>query len=125
MGAELVDSSPYSWLIAFQRMDIVEHYGKIWDFSVAVVGLGGVGSVAAEMLTRCGIGRLLLYEQLFLQGVTILFVNTETGTCSKSKRNLIHLWLMFSDLQKKIQIHFRNLQVELKKTHATLIMKLQ
>lgn len=28
---------------------------------VAVVGMGGVGSVAAEMLTRCGIGRLLMY----------------------------------------------------------------
>jgi hypothetical protein len=29
---------------------------------VAVVGMGGVGSVAAEMLTRCGIGRLLMYD---------------------------------------------------------------
>ncbi|KAK8657799.1 hypothetical protein V6N13_036020 [Hibiscus sabdariffa] len=37
MGAELVDSSPYSRLIAFQRMDIVEHYERIRDFSVAVV----------------------------------------------------------------------------------------
>jgi ubiquitin-like modifier-activating enzyme 5 len=29
---------------------------------VAVVGMGGVGSVAAEMLTRCGVGRLLMYD---------------------------------------------------------------
>ena len=27
-----------------------------------IQGIGGVGSVAAEMLTRCGIGRLLLYD---------------------------------------------------------------
>jgi malate/lactate dehydrogenase len=29
---------------------------------VAVVGVGGVGSVVAEMLTRCGIGKLLLFD---------------------------------------------------------------
>ena len=29
---------------------------------MAVVGIGGVGSVAAEMLTRCGIGKLLLFD---------------------------------------------------------------
>jgi tRNA A37 threonylcarbamoyladenosine dehydratase len=29
---------------------------------VAVVGMGGVGSVAAEMLARCGVGRLLMYD---------------------------------------------------------------
>lgn len=30
---------------------------------VAIVGIGGVGSVAAEMLTRCGVGRLLMYGE--------------------------------------------------------------
>lgn len=29
---------------------------------MAIIGLGGVGSVAAEMLTRCGIGKLLLFD---------------------------------------------------------------
>ncbi len=29
---------------------------------VAVVGMGGVGSVAAEMLVRCGVGHLLMYD---------------------------------------------------------------
>lgn len=62
MSAEVVDSNPYSRLMALQRMGIVENYEKIRDFSVSIVGIGGVGSVAAEMLTRCGIGRLLLYD---------------------------------------------------------------
>lgn len=48
--------------MALKRMGIVNDYEKIRNFSVAVVGLGGVGSVAAEMLTRCGIGKLLLFD---------------------------------------------------------------
>lgn len=32
---------------------------KIRTFAVAVVGVGGVGSVTAEMLTRCGIGKVI------------------------------------------------------------------
>ncbi|KAF5730951.1 NAD(P)-binding Rossmann-fold superfamily protein [Tripterygium wilfordii] len=62
MSAEVVDSNPYSRLMALQRMGIVQNYERIREFSVAIVGIGGVGSVAAEMLTRCGIGRLLLYD---------------------------------------------------------------
>ncbi|XP_058088179.1 ubiquitin-like modifier-activating enzyme 5 isoform X2 [Magnolia sinica] len=62
MSAEVVDSNPYSRLMALQMMGIVEKYERIREFSVAIVGIGGVGSVAAEMLTRCGIGRLLLYD---------------------------------------------------------------
>ncbi|KAJ3675772.1 hypothetical protein LUZ60_004814 [Juncus effusus] len=62
MSSEVVDSNPYSRLMALQRMGIVKNYERIRDFSVAIVGIGGVGSVAAEMLTRCGIGRLLLYD---------------------------------------------------------------
>ena len=62
MSAEVVDSNPYSRLMALQRMGIVANYQRIRDKAVAIVGIGGVGSVAAEMLTRCGIGRLLLYD---------------------------------------------------------------
>lgn len=61
MSSEVVDSNPYSRLMALQRMGIVKDYERIRDKTVAVVGMGGVGSVAAEMLTRCGIGRLLMY----------------------------------------------------------------
>ena len=59
---EVVDSNPYSRLMALKRMGIVKHYEAIRKCAVAIVGVGGVGSVAAEMLTRCGIGRLLLYD---------------------------------------------------------------
>lgn len=35
---------------------------KIRGCSIAIVGVGGVGSVAAEMLTRCGIGHLSMFD---------------------------------------------------------------
>ena len=30
--------------------------------TVIIVGIGGVGSVCAEMLVRCGIGKLILFD---------------------------------------------------------------
>ena len=44
--------------MALKRMGIVENYERIRECTVAVVGVGGVGSVTAEMLTRCGIGKV-------------------------------------------------------------------
>lgn len=45
------------------RREVLNHFGflsqKIRTFAVAVVGVGGVGSVTAEMLTRCGIGKVI------------------------------------------------------------------
>jgi ubiquitin-like modifier-activating enzyme 5 len=35
---------------------------KIKEFTILIVGIGGVGSVVAEMLTRCGMGKLILYD---------------------------------------------------------------
>ena len=44
--------------MALKRMGIVSNYEKIKELTVAIVGIGGVGSVTAEMLTRCGIGKV-------------------------------------------------------------------
>ena len=44
--------------MALKRMGIVDNYESIREFTVGVVGVGGVGSVTAEMLTRCGIGKV-------------------------------------------------------------------
>lgn len=86
MSAEVVDSNPYSRLMALQRMGIVENYERIRDFSVAIVGIGGVGSVAAEMLTRCGIGRLLLYDydKVELANMNRLFFRPEQVGMTKT-----------------------------------------
>lgn len=47
----------------------------IRKMSIAIVGVGGVGSVAAEMLTRCGVGKLLLfdYDKVELANMNRLF----------------------------------------------------
>lgn len=44
--------------MALKRMGIVENDEKIRELTIAIVGIGGVGSVTAEMLTRCGIGKV-------------------------------------------------------------------
>jgi ubiquitin-like modifier-activating enzyme 5 len=62
MSTEVRDDNPYSRLMALKRMGVVENYEDIRKCSVIIVGVGGVGSVAAEMLTRCGVGKLILYD---------------------------------------------------------------
>lgn len=44
--------------MALKRMGVVQNYEAIRDKTVAVVGVGGVGSVTSEMLTRCGVGKV-------------------------------------------------------------------
>ncbi|XP_048489360.1 ubiquitin-like modifier-activating enzyme 5 [Plutella xylostella] len=85
MSSEVVDSNPYSRLMALKRMGIVDNYEKIRDLSVAVVGVGGVGSVTAEMLTRCGIGKLILfdYDKVELANMNRLFFQPHQAGLSK------------------------------------------
>lgn len=85
MSAEVVDSNPYSRLMALQRMGIVQEYERIRDKSVAVVGVGGVGSVTADMLTRCGIGKLILfdYDKVELANMNRLFFTPDQAGLSK------------------------------------------
>ena len=62
MKSEVKDDNPYSRLMALKTMGVVENYDKIKSFTILIVGVGGVGSVVAEMLTMCGIGKLILYD---------------------------------------------------------------
>lgn len=50
--------------MALKRMGIVNNYEQIREKTVAVVGVGGVGSVTAEMLTRCGIGKVCMIQNI-------------------------------------------------------------
>ncbi|XP_021061758.1 ubiquitin-like modifier-activating enzyme 5 [Mus pahari] len=85
MSDEVVDSNPYSRLMALKRMGIVSDYKKVRTYAVAIVGVGGVGSVTAEMLTRCGIGKLLLfdYDKVELANMNRLFFQPYQAGLSK------------------------------------------
>lgn len=85
MSDEVLDSNPYSRLMALKRMGIVSDYEKIRTYAVAIVGVGGVGSVTAEMLTRCGIGKLLLfdYDKVELANMNRLFFQPYQAGLSK------------------------------------------
>ncbi|OTF79972.1 ubiquitin-like protein modifier-activating enzyme 5-like protein [Euroglyphus maynei] len=61
--------------MALKRMGIVRNYEEIRNFTIAIIGIGGVGSVTAEMLTRCGVGKLILfdYDKVELANMNRLF----------------------------------------------------
>ncbi|TNN14070.1 Ubiquitin-like modifier-activating enzyme 5 isoform 1 [Schistosoma japonicum] len=85
MSTEVVDSNPYSRLMALQRMGVVTDYALIREKTVVIVGIGGVGSVTAEMLVRCGIGRLILfdYDKVELANMNRLFFQPHQSGLSK------------------------------------------
>lgn len=96
ISSEVVDSNPYSRLMALQRMGIVENYEHIRDVTVLIVGVGGVGSVAAEMLTRCGVGKLILfdYDKVELANMNRLFFQPWQAGMSKveaAKQTLLEI----------------------------------
>ena len=62
----------FSRLMALKRMGIVENYEKIREYTVAVVGVGGVGSVTAEMLTRCGIGKVCTHFIIYTANASVI-----------------------------------------------------
>jgi len=68
---------------------------------VAIVGLGGVGSVAAEMLTRCGIGRLVLfdYDRVELANMNRLFYRPEQAGQAKTEAARATLALINPDVE--------------------------
>jgi len=85
MSSEVKDSNPYSRLMALQRMGIVKNYEDIRAKTVAIVGVGGVGSVTAEMLTRCGVGKLILfdYDKVEMANMNRLFFQPHQSGQSK------------------------------------------
>lgn len=96
MSEEVRDDNPYSRLMALKRMGVVENYAEIRNHRVLIVGLGGIGSVAAEMLTRCGIGSLILYDydKVELANMNRLFFRPEHAGLSKvlaSKNTLLEI----------------------------------
>ena len=66
-------------------MGVVPNYADIRHKSIIVVGVGGVGSVASEMLVRCGVGKLIIfdYDKVELANMNRLFYTPDQ--CGMSK----------------------------------------
>lgn len=45
-----------------KQMGVVRDYERVREYSVAIVGVGGVGVGVCEMLTRCGFGKVVIYD---------------------------------------------------------------
>lgn len=109
MSGDVVDSNPYSRLMALKRMGIVKDYEQIRQKTVLIVGVGGVGSVASEMLTRCGIGKLILfdYDKVELANMNRLFFQPDQS--GQSKVDAAASTLSFINPDVQIETHNMNI----------------
>lgn len=123
MSDEVVDSNPYSRLMALKRMQIVKNYEKIRDCTVIIVGVGGVGSVAAEMLTRCGIGKLILYDydKVELANMNRLFYQPHQSGMSKVEAASKTL----SFINPDVEFEFYNYDITKVDNYVHLLDKIQ
>ena len=73
----------------FQRLKILigdENFSKLADSTVAVFGVGGVGSFAVEALARSGVGHLVLVDKDFIDATNInRQLHALTSTIGRSK----------------------------------------
>lgn len=76
---------------------------------MAIVGVGGVGSVTAEMLTRCGIGKLILfdYDKVELANMNRLFF--QPNQSGQSKVEAAKETLSFINPDVKIEVYNYNI----------------
>merc|ERR1712183_688541 len=77
-------------------MGIVDNYEQIREKCIFIVGIGGDGSVAAEMLTRCGCGNLVLfdYDKVEMANMNRLFFQPHQAGLSKvdaAKNTLLNI----------------------------------
>lgn len=89
----------FSRLMALKRMGIVDNYEKIRDYTVAIVGVGGVGSVTAEMLTRCGIGKVT-FKLYFVFNMTHKFHDSRLLSLHADPKPLFLFQLILFDYDK-------------------------
>ena len=123
MSDQVVDSNPYSRLMALKRMKIVENYEKIRNCTVIIIGVGGVGSVAAEMLTRCGIGKLILYDydKVELANMNRLFYQPHQSGMSKVEAATKTLTFINPD----VEFEFYNYDITKVDNYVHLLDKIQ
>merc|ERR1711935_428951 len=105
MSAEVKDSNPYSRLMALKRMGIVANYEAIRNKTVAIVGVGGVGSVTAEMLTRCGIGKLILFDYDMVEMANMNRLFFQPHQSGQSKVEAAKRTLQFINPDVDIEVH--------------------
>ena len=84
-----------------KRMGIVDNYQEIRDFCIIIVGVGGVGSVTADMLTRCGVGKLILfdYDKVELANMNRLFFTPDQAGMTKTEAAVMTLKKINPDVE--------------------------
>lgn len=85
----IVDSLRYNewglYRYQFRHLPTLQNYESIRSKTVLIVGIGGVGSVTAEMLSRCGIGKMILFDYDIVEAANMNRLFYLPAQCGLSK----------------------------------------
>ena len=118
MSAEPTADNPYSRLLALKTLGVVKNYERVREFSVCIVGAGGVGIGVIEMLTRCGVGKIILFDHdtIELANMNKMFYKPEHAGWNKTMACRHYM----SEINPDTSIEVHNLNITEDKGAQTL-----
>ncbi|MHA2294710.1 MAG: HesA/MoeB/ThiF family protein [Candidatus Hodarchaeales archaeon] len=102
----LSDENRYTRLKALQEFGYDVNFDKLRDKKVIIAGVGGIGAVSAEILSRCGIGTIVLLDMDIIEEVNLNRLGFRSEDIGKPKVEAVKRYL--GEINPDVEVELNN-----------------